>query len=78
MEKKHFTMPALLAALMGASAPCLARDRYHGKPASWGQGRRWTDAGPDLSLHRNDRLPGHDRNDHRLHPPPRGCASLQT
>jgi Ni/Co efflux regulator RcnB len=30
MEKKHLIIPALVAALMGASAPSFAQDRYHG------------------------------------------------
>jgi Ni/Co efflux regulator RcnB len=30
MEKKHLIIPALVAALMGASAPGFAQDRYHG------------------------------------------------
>jgi Ni/Co efflux regulator RcnB len=30
MEKKHLIIPALLAALMGASAPSFSQDRYHG------------------------------------------------
>ena len=30
MEKKHLIIPALLAALMGASAPSFAQERYHG------------------------------------------------
>jgi len=30
MDKKHLIIPALLAALMGASAPSFAQDRYHG------------------------------------------------
>jgi Ni/Co efflux regulator RcnB len=30
MEKKHLIIPALMAALLSASAPSFAQDRYHG------------------------------------------------
>jgi Ni/Co efflux regulator RcnB len=50
MEKKHLIIPALVAAMLGASAASFAQDRYHG-------GDR------DSSYSQRDR--GDDRNDNR-------------
>jgi Ni/Co efflux regulator RcnB len=64
MEKKHLIIPALVAALMGASAPTFAQDRYHG-----GDGDRYSqrDRGGDrYDGRRNDRY-DNNRQDNDRH-----------
>jgi Ni/Co efflux regulator RcnB len=55
MDKKHLIIPALLAALMGASAPSFAQDRYHGD----------RDRSDRYSQRDNDRYNQRDRDNNR-------------
>jgi Ni/Co efflux regulator RcnB len=65
MEKKHLIMPALVAALLSASAPSFAQDRYHGdRDRSDRYSQRDQRDRSDLS-DRNDRNDRNDRDDRR-------------
>jgi Ni/Co efflux regulator RcnB len=57
MEKKHLIIPALVTALLSASAPGFAQDRYHGDRDRNGYSQR------DDRNDRNDRNDRYDRND---------------
>jgi Ni/Co efflux regulator RcnB len=58
MEKKHLIIPALVAALMGASAQGYAQDRYHG-----GDRDRSSQNDRGNDRYNNDRNDRNDRND---------------
>lgn len=59
MEKKHLIIPTLLAAMLGASAPSFAQDRYHGDRGERGDGPRYSQR--DRSGDRYDRNDRYDR-----------------
>jgi Ni/Co efflux regulator RcnB len=58
MEKKHLIIPALVSALLSASAPSFAQDRYHGD-------RDRGDHGDAARYSQRDRSDRGDRNDNR-------------
>jgi Ni/Co efflux regulator RcnB len=64
MEKKHLIMPALVAALLSASAPSFAQDRYHGDRdrSDRGDGPRYSQRDRN---DRNERYDRYDRQDNR-------------
>jgi Ni/Co efflux regulator RcnB len=63
MEKKHLIIPALVAALMGASAPSFAQDRNHGDRdrGDRGDGSRYSQGDRGNDRHDGNRAQGGGR-----------------
>ncbi|ALK95978.1 hypothetical protein AB595_09320 [Massilia sp. WF1] len=65
MEKKHLIIPALLTALLGASAPGFAQSHYDGDRDGYGQRDRSDRGDRGNRDYRSDRNDRNDRGDRR-------------